>query len=178
PYLEEVEDFTPYLERLKRRGVGLVFIAGLDAGAGRIITQARKVGLAARFLGGDGLEPLAAQGSSYNGTMVGALYHPESSAAAGDFAAAFREKYNREADGFAAAAYDAVHLLALAAETAGAERTAIQRYLAGVGQEGGQSAFAGATGTIRFDENGDPMNKDFTVGVIRDGTIQLVGSSR
>lgn len=178
PYLEDVADFTPYLQRLKRRGVEMVFIAGLDAGAARIIQQARSVGLDARFVGGDGLEPLAAEGSAYDGTVVGTLYHPQASPAAGKFAEAFRREYGREPDGFAAAAYDAVRLLARAAREGGAERAAIRGYLAGVGREGGAEAFEGATGTIRFDENGDPTDKSFTVGVIRNGTIELLRSAR
>src|SRR5215213_5189967 len=45
PYLEEMQDFTPYLRRMQQRGVGMVFVAGLDAAAARIITQARSLGM-------------------------------------------------------------------------------------------------------------------------------------
>lgn len=172
PYLESTEDFRPYLERLRARDVGVIFVAGLEEGASRIIQQAREMGIAARFLGGDGLEGLTVMGPIYDGTLVGLLYHPDASPAALAFAERFREAYGREPDSFAALAYDATHLLARAVAEAGAEREAIQRYLAGVGRNG-SPAFAGATGTIRFDQYGDPVQKGFAVGEIRGGKILL-----
>jgi branched-chain amino acid transport system substrate-binding protein len=180
PYLDDVTDFTPYLERLRRSGAELVFVAGIEEGASRIVPQARQLGMATRFMGGDGLEPLVGMGDAYDGIMVGMLYHPEASAEARAFAAAFRQAHGREPDSFAATAYDAVHLLARAVEAVGADRRAIRRYLAGVGQPGGSPAYAGVTGGIRFDDRGDPVDKAFTVGVIRGGTIELLngGSGR
>lgn len=172
PYLETTQDFRPYLERLRRKDAGLIFIAGLEVGASRIVQQARELGLSARFLGGDGLEGLTVMGSTYDGTLVGLLYHPDASPAARQFAERFREQYGREADSFAALGYDATLLLAKAVEEAGADRRAIQRYLASLGSNG-TPAFAGATGTIRFDEHGDPTEKGFAVGEIRGGEILL-----
>lgn len=178
PYLESTEDFTPYLARLKRKGVDWVFIAGLEAGASRIIEQARALGLGARFIGGDGLEGLVSMGPTYDGTLVGLLYHPDASPVAHAFAETFRARYGREPGSFAASSYDAVHLLAAAAEANGAERGSIRAYLEGVGRPGGTPPFEGTTGTIRFDSNGDPVDKGFAVGVIRGGTFELFGNSR
>lgn len=171
PYLETTQDFRPYLERLRRKDAGLIFVAGLEEGASRIIQQAQEIGLGARFLGGDGLEGLTAMGPAYDGTLVGLLYHPDASPAARTFADKFRAAYGREADSFAALGYDATLLLANAVEEAGADRRAIQRHLASVGR--GAPAFAGATGAIRFDEHGDPVEKGFAVGIIRGGEILL-----
>jgi branched-chain amino acid transport system substrate-binding protein len=177
PFVDETQDFTPYLQRLQRKDVGLVFIAGLDASSARIISQARSLGLASRFIGGDGLEPLVGMGPTYEGTMVGTLYHPQASDEARKFAETYRKAYGRDPDGFAATAYDAVKLLARAAEKGGAGRAAIQKYLSVVGRDG-KDTFEGATGPIRFDENGDPTDKDFTVGVIRNGKIELLRGQR
>jgi branched-chain amino acid transport system substrate-binding protein len=178
PFSDSTADFTPYLRRMQMRGVGLVFIAGLDAQAGRIIQQARGIGLQARFIGGDGLVPLAQRGPLFDGTLVGLLYHPASGERAQAFATAFRQAYQREPDPFAAAAYDAVMLLATAARANGATREGIQRYLRTLGRPGGAPAFEGATGQIRFDENGDPLQKAFAVGTIQNGTIQLTRGTR
>jgi branched-chain amino acid transport system substrate-binding protein len=178
PYLEDTQDFTPYLRRIQRHGVGMVFVAGLDGGAARIIAQARSIGLAARFIGGDGLEPLKSRGAAYDGTLVGLLYHRDASDQARAFAEAYRREYRAEADPFAAAAYDAVKLLAAAAAANGATREGIQRYLRRLGQEGGAEPFVGATGTIRFDDNGDPLQKAFAVGSIQNGTLQLTRANR
>ncbi len=175
PYLDSTEDLTPYLQRLQRLNVGFVFIAGLEEGAARIIRQAQQVGLDARFLGGDGVEGLMEMGPEFNGTRVGLLYHPDASPAARAFAERFRGAYGREPDSFAALGYDATKLLARAANEAGPDRRSIRSYLAGLGRDGGQPAFEGVTGAIRFDLNGDPEGKAFAVGVIRNGTIQLDG---
>ncbi|CAN5742313.1 ABC transporter substrate-binding protein [soil metagenome] len=173
PYLESTEDLSPYLRRLQHHNTGLVFIAGLEDGAARIIRQAQQIGLDARFLGGDGVEGLVDMGPEFDGTRVGLLFHPDASPAARAFADRFRAAYGREPDSFAALGYDATHLLAKAANDAGPNRRAIRSYLAAVGRQGGRPAFEGATGTIRFDGNGDPEGKAFAVGVIRNGTIQL-----
>jgi branched-chain amino acid transport system substrate-binding protein len=179
PFSESTADFTPYLRRIQMRGVQMVFVAGLDSAAAAIIRQARALGLQARFIGGDGLVPLVGKGPTFEGTMVGLLYHPASGDRARTFAEAYRQAYGADPDPFAAAAYDAVKLLAAAARANGPSREGIQRYLHTLGQDGGAPVFQGATGDIRFDAHGDPLQKGFAVGVISNGTIQLnKGSTR
>ncbi|HET7463434.1 MAG TPA: branched-chain amino acid ABC transporter substrate-binding protein [Longimicrobium sp.] len=173
PFSDSTADFSPYLRRMQMRGVPLVFVAGLDAAAAAIIRQARGMGLQARFIGGDGLVPLVGKGPTYEGTMVGLLYHRDASERARAFAEAYRAAYGADPDPFAAAAYDAVMLLGTAARANGPTREGIQRYLHTLGQSGGAPPFQGATGDIKFDAHGDPLNKDFAVGVITNGTIQL-----
>lgn len=175
PYLPETADLSPYLERMKMRGVRLVFLAGLQADAARIIRQAHEVGLDARFLGGDGVEGLASKGPEFDGTMVGLLFHPDASTASAHFAERFRAAFHREPDSFAALGYDATRLLATAAEAAGPRRSSIREYLARLGREGGTPPYEGVTGTIRFDANGDPVAKDFHVGSMKSGRITLEG---
>lgn len=174
PYLPDTEDFTPYLRRMKTRGVDLIFIAGLETEAARAIRQARGLGLETRVLGGDGLEGLVGMGPDFDGVRVGLLFHPNSSPAAREFVTAYRAAYGRDPDSFAATAYDAVGLLARAAENARAKRNRIRAYLEGVGH-GGAPAYEGAAGTIRFDANGDPVGKAFPVGVIRGGSFEQPG---
>lgn len=178
PYMEESPRFRPYLERMRSRGVDLVFLAGLETGAAEAIREARALGLDARFIGGDGVEGLRDMGGDFDGTLVGLLFHAEANPRAGAFAAAYRAAYSREPDSFAATAYDAVMLLARAVGAVGADREQIRDYLAGVGRAEGSEAFEGVTGTIRFDVNGDPTGKEFAVGVIQNGEIRLAGSER
>ncbi|CAN5331147.1 ABC transporter substrate-binding protein [soil metagenome] len=176
PYTEESPRFQPYLERMQRRGVDLIFLAGLETGAAEAIRAARALGLDVRFIGGDGVEGLRDRGGDFGGTYVGLLFHPDANPRAREFAAAYRAAYGREPDSFAATAYDAVMLLARAAEQVGPDPAQIRDYLDAVGRPGGSPAFAGVTGEIRFDESGDPLEKTFDVGVIGDGTIRLAGS--
>lgn len=55
----------------------------------------------------------------------------------------------------AALTYDAVMLLATSARVVGTRRDSVRDYLAGLGTR--HAAYEGATGAIRFDENGDPQ---------------------
>ena len=179
PYLEgTTRDFRPYLERLRRKGVGLVFIAGLDVGAAPLIRQAREVGLGARFMGGDGLEALVGAGPDFDGTVVGVLYHRDASDEARRFAEAYRRRWSREPDSQAALAYDAVRLLARAAADGARSREAVRGYLERVGARGGSPAFAGAAGPVAFDANGDPQARSIAVGQIRGGSVVLSNAGR
>lgn len=178
PYLEATRDFSPYLERLRRRGVELVFLAGSEEGATALVPQARQMGLQARFMGGDGIEGLALKGGVYEGTLIGVLFHPDASDEARRFAAAYQAAYGRSPDSSAALAYDAVRLVARAAADGRATRAGIREYLEKVGAEGGSEAFPGVAGAIRFDTNGDPVGKRFVVGVARGGRLELETARR
>jgi branched-chain amino acid transport system substrate-binding protein len=178
PYLEEMEDFRPYLVRLRQRGAEVVLVAGLETGAARAIAQAREVGLRARFIGGDGLEPLVGMGPEYEGTLVGTLFHPDASDEARRFAEAFRAAYQREPDSSAATSYDAVHLLAGALRAGARDRESIRAYLETVGRPGGAPAFEGVAGRVAFDPNGDPLGKAFPVTEIVRGRLVMVDAAR
>jgi branched-chain amino acid transport system substrate-binding protein len=179
PFLEDTPDFRPYLLRMKARGVDLVFVAGLQEPAARAITQAQQVGLAARFLGGDGIEGLAGMGARYDGTAVGVLFHGQMSDSARAFVARYRARYKEDPDSQAALAYDAVRLLAGALRAGHRDPASIRQWLEGVGAAGGGSpAFEGVAGRVAFDQNGDPVNKRFTMGVIRGGGITLPEAAR
>ena len=179
PFLDDTEDFRPYLQRMKARGVDLVFVAGLQDPAARAIGQAQEVGLAARFLGGDGIEGLASMGARYDGTAVGVLFHAQMSDSARAFVQRYRARYREAPDSQSALAYDAVRLLARALQAGHRDPASIRRWLEGVGAErGGSPAFEGVAGRVAFDQNGDPVNKRFTLGVIRGGGIVLPEAGR
>lgn len=178
PYLEEMEDYRPYLEAIRRRNVSTILVAGVETGASHLIAQARQMGIEARFIGGDGLEGLAGLGPTYDGTLVGVLFEPAASESARRFAEQFRAAYGDVPDSFAATAYDATMLAGRAVQAGNTTRASIRDYLERVGQPGGSPPFEGATGTIRFDENGDPADKPFSVVVIRGGQRQVYTGER
>jgi branched-chain amino acid transport system substrate-binding protein len=173
PYLEEMKDFRPYIRLLKQRGAEVVLVAGLEVGAATLIEQSHELEWTPRFIGGDGLEPLAELGARYNGTLVGVLYHPEMSPAARRFAASFREAYKREPDSSAATSYDAVQLIAGALREGNTTRASIRRYLELVGRSGGAPPLAGVSGPVAFDENGDPVGKPVALVRIENGRFLL-----
>lgn len=174
PYLEEMKDFTPYVRLLRERGAEVVMVAGLEVGAATLIQQAHGAGWTPRFIGGDGLETLVDMGPRYDGTMIGALYHPDMSPAAQRFAQAFRAANgNREPDSSAATSYDAVQLLARALREGHTSRAAIRSYLEGVGREGGSPPLEGVAGPVAFDANGDPVGKPVALVRIQNGRFHL-----
>lgn len=178
PFLDDTEDFTPYLRRMAARQVDLVFVAGLQDPAARAITQAQQVGLTARFIGGDGVEGLMGMGPRFDGTTVGVLFHPDMSDSSRAFVQRYRRKFGEDPDSQAALAYDAVRLVAGALRDGRRDREGVRAWLHGVGREGGPPAFEGIAGTVAFDENGDPVNKRFPMGVIRGGRIVLPEAGR
>lgn len=175
PYLEDMPAgaFEPYLRRMSLRGTDVILVAGYEVGAANLIPRAKALMPGVQIMGGDGLEPLVGMGPEFDGTYVGMLFHPEVSSRAREFAAAYRGAYQREPDSSAATAYDAVYLIARALREGHRSRESIRDYLAGVGREGGSPVFDGVSGPVRFDANGDPVGKPFTVVVIRDGRFVL-----
>jgi branched-chain amino acid transport system substrate-binding protein len=176
PYLEEMEDFTPYVRVLQARGADVVLVAGLEIGAATLIEQAHRSGWQPRFVGGDGLEPLVEMGDRFDGTLLGVLFHPGMSARAQDFAESYRAAYRREPDSSAATSYDAVYLIARALGAGRTSRGAIRDYLASVGRPGGTEALDGVAGPVRFDENGDPMEKPVALVRIQGGEFVLAAT--
>ncbi len=174
PYIEgETADFEAYLLGIQRAAPDLIFVAGLDASAGLIIRQARALDIEAPIIGGDGLLGLAGLDPVYDGTYVGLLYHPDAPSQFGrQFLEAYRRRYGQPPDHFAALTYDAVMLVADAARQVGFARQRIRDYLQTVGN--GRESFQGVSGTIAFDDNGDPREKSYAVGRIAGARIELV----
>lgn len=164
-------DIAIYLRHLASERADLIFLATGDQLGRRIIDQARQMNLDVRFLGSDGLEPLASAGPAYEGVYVGLPYHPNDSPAAREFADAFRAQYGKNPDSYPASAYDVVHLLARAVEAVGEDRERIREYLEQVGRTGGSLPFQGVTGTLQFDPQGDPQEKPYSVWILRDGNF-------
>ena len=64
-----------------------------------------------------------------------------------------------------AGAYDIVHILARAVAAVGTDREKVVAYLESVGNA--TPAYAGVTGRIAFDANGDAKEKPVAIGVVR-----------
>lgn len=174
PYIEwDTEDFALYLEAARPARPDLIFVAGLDHGGGRIVRQARRLGIEAPILGGDGLLGLVGRDPIYDGTYVLVHYHPDAPGQANrEFVEAYRAAYGDAPDAYAALAYDAVRLVTQAMREVGPDRARIRDYLEEVGSE--RPAFVGVSGAIAFDEHGDPIEKSVGVGRIRGAGIELI----
>ncbi len=176
PFIEgRTADLEAYLLGIQNARPDLIFVASTDVGAGPLIRQARALGIDAPFLGGDGILGIAGQGAAFEGTYIGLLYHPGAQHTEGQrFVEDYQGRYGEPPDHFAALGYDAVTLLAQAAAAVGFDRSKIRDYLEQVGRQ--RDAFQGVTGTIAFDENGDPVEKSFAVGRVAAGVIELVSA--
>jgi branched-chain amino acid transport system substrate-binding protein len=87
------------------------------------------------------------------------------------FVAAYKRKYDGAIpDGNAALAYDATKLLANAVVRVGVDRSRIREHLASL-----REPYAGVTGPIRFNPDGDPIGKGIVMTRVHNGALQLEG---
>lgn len=179
PYLGSPPEVTPYLDRIAQGGRSqFIVLAGYLEEAEYILAEARLRGIAQPMMGGDGIERIERQGELAEGTYVTAAYlslvdTPENRA----FIAAWELAYPGKAapNLSAAGAYDAVYLISQAVAEVGTDRAAVRDAIAAVGNS--RPVFEGVIGAIGFDANGDVTTPNIYVGVVRDGVIELAGSS-
>src|SRR5690348_4017219 len=165
------QDLSPFVTYFKQRGAEMVFVAGTGASGASFLREARRQGLAAHLVGGDGWSVLASDTSNAEGIYVGAPFTAEDKRpAAHQFVDRFEKRYGITPDGNAALAYDATMLLADAAEHVGADRRRIRDYLAGLSASG---AYVGVTGPIAFSTDGDPLGKAIVMTRIQHGALAL-----
>ena len=176
PVPAEVKRAEVYISYFKLTRPDIVFVAGFEASGVAILTEARRQGLKADFMGGEGWAPLAAHADVAEGAYVGARFAPtDPRPAAQKFVAAFKAaNAGAVPDGNAALGYDATRLVAAALDEVGPDRAKIRGWLASL-----DKAFDGATGPIRFQKSGEPLGTSVTMTRIgRDGTLALAGGSR
>ena len=172
PISDAPQNFEPWISYFRLRKPDIVFVATTDAAGRGILAEARKLGFDADFLGGDGWTGIVADTAIAEGAYVGAPFTSEDPRPeARRFVSAFRTRYQATPDGNAALAYDATMLIWQAIRSGGATRKGIRTYLAGLTEE---TAHHGVTGTIRFQESGDPVGKGFVMTRVRNGALPLV----
>lgn len=164
------------VEWLASRSPDLVLVAGTEQTGMAILREAKRRGLAADFLGGDGWTGILRDPAAAEGAYVGAPFtaldpRPE----ARRFVTAFRARFGTEPDGNAALAFDAVRLLAAAVEAVGRDRARIRDWLAGLQARG---AVPGVTGPLAFDSLGDPVGKSITMTRVAGGQLTVLGGAR
>ena len=164
-YSEDDKDFSALAAKIKASEPELVFVPDYYNKVGILVGQLKTAGVKATFLGGDGWDGVLA---NYAKEAEGCYYlthfsTADTSEAAVAFVKAYREKYNAEPSSFAALGYDAGQVIAEAIKKAGStEPEAIVKAM-------NEMEFEGITGVLRFDENGNPKNKDVTVIKVVDG---------
>ncbi|HLN85623.1 MAG TPA: ABC transporter substrate-binding protein [Candidatus Limnocylindrales bacterium] len=160
-------DFKPQLTKIKASNADAIVLSALVAEGGPIMVQARQLGIALPFIGGNGMNSLRvfelAKDNSDN-LWVGSPWSVENPAAENKrFVSAFQKAHKAAPDQFAAQAYDAMYIVAQALKKIKltgkieADRSALRDALPA-------TQWSGATGPFKFrqvnDKDGKPAGYD------------------
>ncbi len=167
------KDFLPLLTKLKSMNPQLIFYGGVYPELALLIKQAKKVGLEAAWMGGDGIydvtliklvTPELAEG--IYATMLGV--DPHSIPEARDFVARYEARYG-EIGSFSAYGYDAANVVIDALRRAGKkDREAVLAELKKT------KDYPGILGTINFDSKGDAIGKSIGIFRVQNGKFQFL----
>ena len=169
-YLASEIDFKKVLDKTKGLSPDVIYLPGYNKDSGFIIKQARKMGISAPFLGGDGWGPDIIK---YGGDYISGNYYSESwhvddpREESRSFIKRYENQYGRTKT--TPLPYDAVMIIVDAIKRANSiDPEKIQKALAQT------KDFAGTTGNITFDENGDPINKPVVILKFENGKPSYV----
>ena len=173
PINEEV-NAEPFVSFIKMKQPGIVFVAGRENSALRILREAKRQGLEAVFIGGDGWQSIVSDTAASNGAYVGTSFNAEdASPEVQRFVRAFTARYQTKPDAFAALAYDATRLIAEALAKKGKSRDGVRDYLRSLNVN---NSFDGVTGPVYFNDAGDPIGMGFHVAQVISGALVSGGA--
>ena len=168
---DRATDFTAILTSIKGKAPDLIFFGGMDPQAGPMAQQMKRLGLPARFLGGDGMQNLnfiKLAGEAAEGVTASSPGLPLEAMPGGpDFKTRFEAKYG-PIQVYAPYAYDAVMVLVEAMRRADSFDPA--KVLA----ELPRTDHKGVTGQIRFDAKGDIRGGAVTLYQVKNGAWQVL----
>jgi branched-chain amino acid transport system substrate-binding protein len=176
PISEGQTDFSPTVARLRELSPDLVYFALTEIESSILARQLRAAGVEARLFGTDGSResqflPLA--GEAAEGVyQTYAGVDPESAPVAQNFVQEFQTRYG-PVPVYGLEVYDATNLLIAAVMQAGqAERARVVEAVAGMRD------FAGVTGPIQFEANGDRQDPQVSLWQVEQGQMHLLGLAR
>ena len=167
-YLQKDQDFKAILTKIKAANPEMIYVPGYYDEVGKIIKQARELGITAPFVGGDGWDSpklfVIAGAAALNNTFFTNHYSPEDKdPRVTAFVEAYKKEYGVVPEANAALAYDAAYLMADAIKRAGsAEPAKIREALAAT------KGFAGVTGTATLNATHDAV-KNAVIIELKDG---------
>jgi branched-chain amino acid transport system substrate-binding protein len=158
-------DYKAVLTSMKEKDPELYFFGGIYPEAGRLVRQAREVGLNIPMITGDGVfDPtfISIAGKSAERTYVTFGKEPAGLLSAKNFLEHYRAKYG-EPGPYSIYAYDAANIILTAiAETGSTDGNKMAEYVS-------KTTFQGAFGDISFDKNGDVTKAPYVVWQVKDG---------
>lgn len=169
------QDFTAQLVSVARNRPDVIFAPGYYAEAALLARQARELGIKTPLLGGDAWEApelIEIAGPYAEGLTFSTHYSAQdvSRPVARNFVEAYRKRYGKEPNAFAALGFDAYNALLDSIERAGRpDRELVNEALHSL------KGWEGVTGTITIDENGN-ARKSAVILQVRNGKFDFVTS--
>jgi len=167
-YLQKDTDFKAVLTKIKATNPEIIYVPGYYEEVGKIIKQARELGITVPIVGGDGWDspklPEIAGADALNNTFFTNHYSPDAdSAESKAFVAAFEKEYKQKPDAPAVLGYDALKLMVDAIKRAGAADPAkVSKALAET------KSFNAVTGALALNDKHDAV-KSVTIIKFQDG---------
>jgi len=169
---DKATDFKAILTKIKSKKADLVFYGGMDTQGGPLVKQAKELGIAARFLGGDGVctpEFIKFGGEAAEGHYCSLPGQPLEKLAKGpEFKDKFTKKFGAEIQLYAPYVYDAVLVVADSMKRANSVEPA--KYL----PEIGKTKLDGVTALIEFDQVGDLKGGAISIYQYKGGKLEYV----
>jgi branched-chain amino acid transport system substrate-binding protein len=165
---EERANFDGILQPILAQAPDVIYMGGIYDQFGILAAQARAAGFAGQFMGPDGMDSPdyaelagdAAVGTYYTSVAGPASLYPNAAQFIEDYTAAYGEPPTP----FAAQAYDATGIALAAIERAiAANDGAVPTREAVAAEVRATENYEGITGTITFDDNGDPETSNYYV---------------
>lgn len=165
---EERANFAPMIIPMRAKNPDLVYFGGIYHQGGLLLKQMREKGVKAAFMGPDGLDSSemvkitgAAVIGSYYTTVAGP---PDAYPETATFAKKFKQRFGKEVESFGLYGYDAAQVGIAAIEqairTEGGKKPSRAAVSAAIRK---LKNFRGVTGSITFDNKGDPVKAKYFV---------------
>jgi len=155
-FADKDTDFSAQLTKIQQANPDIIVVASLYQEGALIMKKMREMGMNQKVIGSNGFNSPAFiknAGSAADGTIVGTPWFPnKDDQKVKDFRAAYKAKYNKEPDQFAAQAYDGIYLMEEALKKAGSttDREKFKTTLEAI------KDFIGVTGKFAFTAKHDP----------------------
>jgi branched-chain amino acid transport system substrate-binding protein len=167
-YMSGDKDFTAIMTKAKAAKPDIILLSSFYQEVAVILRQGKQIGLNVPYIGGDGVyasKVIDLAKDRAEGVMATAFFNPASkNPLVVDYLKRYDQKFpGGTPDSYAANAYDAIGILALAIEKGGFDREKIAQYMRTIGRT--NPGYQGATGTTAFDENGDCIKPTIIVQV-------------
>jgi branched-chain amino acid transport system substrate-binding protein len=161
---EEKSNFDPMITPIRAKNPDLVYFGGIYDQGAPFFKQAREKGVKAKFLGPDGLDSsdfVKIGGKSVVGTYYTTAAAPASSAQAKQFGEEFKKKFSKNPEPYAAESYvaTAIAIKALEDVTKGGKAPSREAVASAIRKV----KYSGMTGSIEFDDKGDPKKASYYV---------------